>query len=84
MSLGLRELREEAGLTQKEVSKHLDYKYASGYNQIENGKRDLNFDAAKALAVLFNKSLEEIYYAYQVVKMNTNGICDKQNDSLAS
>lgn len=71
MEMGLKELRTNAGFTQQEVAKELGYKYTSGYNQIETGKRKLDFEAAKVLSVLFNKSIEEVYSAYQVVKMST-------------
>jgi DNA-binding XRE family transcriptional regulator len=68
---GLRELRVGAGYTQESIAQKLGYKYTSGYNQIENGKRKLDFEAAKILSELYNTTIEEIYCAYQVVKMST-------------
>jgi len=68
----LKALRKLAGLTQNDMAKKLGYKYTSGYNQLETGKRSINIDTAKSIADILKRPLEEIFFDSEVVKTTTN------------
>lgn len=55
----LKELREENGLTQVAVAKHLNVKQNT-YSQYENGKRQLPYDALIKLSKFYKVSTDYI------------------------
>ena len=79
MRSNLKALRKLAGLTQSDMAKKLGYKYTSGYNQLETGKRSINIDIAKSIADILQRPLEEIFFNPEVVEMTTK-TDDNHND----
>lgn len=59
----LKELRQEKGVTQKEMAEILGYKGISGYNMIENQSNNIGLDKAKIIADYFGVSIEELFFA---------------------
>jgi len=53
------------------MAKKLGYKYTSGYNQLENGKRRINIDSAKAISEILQKPMEEIFFDQGVAVTTT-------------
>ena len=80
MRTNLKALRKLAGLTQSDMAKRLGYKYTSGYNQIETGRRRINIDVAKTISEILQRPMEEIFFDQGVVTV-TMGSGD-QNDSV--
>lgn len=56
----LQKLREEYGLTQKQMGEKLGIS-ESYYCQLENGKRRMSLPTAVKIASIFNKSLDDIF-----------------------
>lgn len=73
MTNNLKKYRKEAGLTQKDMAFKLGYKYTSGYNQLETGKRRIDLETAKKLSEILNISIEELFFRKEVVNMTTRG-----------
>lgn len=67
----LKILREQAGLTQHQMAIKLGYKYTSGYNQLETGKRRIDINVAKKISEILKKPLEEIFFDNGVVTLTT-------------
>jgi putative transcriptional regulator len=59
------ELRNKANLTQKEVADKIGISRAA-YSNIENGKRNPSYKVMKKIAVLFNTSVDEIFFKAKV------------------
>lgn len=53
----IRNLREDADLTQKEIGKILNMSQ-TGYNQYEIGKNDIPTNILKKLAIFYNTSID--------------------------
>ena len=71
MRSNLRAIRKSAGLTQSDMAKRLGYKYTSGYNQLETGRRRIDIEVAKSISEILQRPLEEIFFEHQVVKTTT-------------
>jgi putative transcriptional regulator len=70
----LRKIREELGYTQEEVSGLLGYKTKNAYSLKERGERKITLVEAQKIAKLFKKSIEEIFFEDEVIKVLTNDI----------
>lgn len=71
----LKSLRALKGLDQKNIAKILNISVTS-YSLKENGKKPFTLQEAKLLADLFNKTIDEIFFAAWVSKMDTqNSFC---------
>jgi putative transcriptional regulator len=68
MSLRLKELREQRGMTQTFVAKQLGYDYVSSYSLIEKGERKLDVFKAKKLADLFGVEITDLFSDNQLAK----------------
>ena len=80
MRTNLKALRKLAGLTQSDMAEKLGYKYTSGYNQLETGRRRISIDLAKTISEILKKPLEEIFFDQEVVVTTTKP--DNQNDLI--
>ncbi|MEW8956952.1 helix-turn-helix transcriptional regulator [Clostridium sp.] len=58
----LKRIREKHGITQEGMAKFLGYKYKSGYNNIETGKRKLDLETAKKIADIFNIKIDDLFF----------------------
>lgn len=58
----LREMRQEKGVTQKEMAELLGYKGISGYTMIENNTNALSLDKAKIIANFFGVTIEDLFF----------------------
>ncbi|AOT71545.1 XRE family transcriptional regulator [Geosporobacter ferrireducens] len=58
----LKNLRLKKGITQEEMAIKLGYKYASGYNQLENGKRKINIEIARKISLILEEPVEVIFF----------------------
>ena len=67
----LKKIREQNGFTQDKMAKTLGYNSKSTYNMKENGIRKISVEEAYHISKLFNKSIEEIFFESEVVKMTT-------------
>ncbi|WP_434642685.1 helix-turn-helix transcriptional regulator [Thermoanaerobacterium thermosaccharolyticum] len=65
----LREIRKNAGLTQKEIAKKIGIDRAS-YANIELGKRDPSLEIAIKIANLFGKKVDDIFLINHVSNCN--------------
>ena len=61
MNLRLKQLRQEKGLTVKEMADKLNISKAF-YSQLENSKRNLSYIMAIKIAAIFNKKPDSIFY----------------------
>lgn len=66
----VKELREAANIKQESMASLLGVSPAS-YSKKENGHIKYTLDEAKAIAVFFNKTIEEIFFADEVSKNET-------------
>ncbi|MFZ5967389.1 MAG: helix-turn-helix domain-containing protein [Bacillota bacterium] len=71
----LKDLRLKKGITQEEMAVKLGYKYTSGYNQLEKGKRKIDIETARKISLILEASIEEIFFDKEVVNVNT---CDNK------
>jgi len=67
----LKEIREEFGYTQDEMAKRLGYNSKSAYNMKEKGTRKVTVEEAYTISKIFNKSIEEIFFAPLVAEKTT-------------
>lgn len=67
----LKKLRIENGLTQDDMADKLGYNSKSTYNMKENGIRKITVEEAYQISKIFNKTIEEIFFDNEVVKINT-------------
>jgi DNA-binding XRE family transcriptional regulator len=58
----LKKLRLKKGITQEEMAIKLGYKYTSGYNQLEKGKRKIYIETARKIALILKEPVEEIFF----------------------
>lgn len=58
----LKKSRLQKGITQEEMARRLGYKYTSGYNQLEKGKRKIDIETARKIASILETSVEEIFF----------------------
>ena len=61
MTLRLRQLREDRGMTQTFVAKKIGFPHVSNYHMIEKEKRRLDIITAKKLAELFGVEIEDLF-----------------------
>ena len=57
----IKELREQAGISQEKLATELGYKYQSTISMIENGERKLPTDKIPLLAKVLNCSIEDLF-----------------------
>lgn len=62
MYKNLRKLRLKKGITQEEMAFKLGYKYTSGYNQLEMGKRKIDIETAKKISMILEEPVEVIFF----------------------
>ncbi|SNT06234.1 DNA-binding transcriptional regulator, XRE-family HTH domain [Anaerovirgula multivorans] len=62
MYKNLKTLRVKKGLTQKEMAIKLGYKYTSGYNQLEKGKRKIDIETAQKISMILGEPVEKIFF----------------------
>ncbi|PFW60803.1 helix-turn-helix domain-containing protein [Bacillus sp. AFS075034] len=90
MTLGqrIRDIRKRKKITQDELAKMLNYSYASSISYIETGQRQINAKKlpilAEALGVsieeLLGGSLEDIFFAQNIVKMTISNEVGETNE----
>lgn len=88
MTLGqrIRDIRKRKKITQDELAKMLNYSDASSISYIETGQRELNAKKLPLLAEvlevsieeLLGGSLEEIFFAQNVVKLTIKNEAEEQ------
>jgi len=67
----IRDIRKQKNITQEKLAKKLDFKHASAISFIENGKRRLDAEKIPTLANALGVSLDELFFAQNVVKKTT-------------
>lgn len=67
----LKKIREENKYTQDDMANKLGYNSKSTYNMKEKGIRKITVEEAYQISKIFNKTIEEIFFDSQVVKMTT-------------
>ncbi len=67
----LKELREEACITQEGMARRLNISKAH-YCNLENGKRRLSYPMAVEISKILDESLSNIFFEGQVIKTITN------------
>ncbi|AKR13330.1 transcriptional regulator (plasmid) [Bacillus thuringiensis] len=80
----VRDIRKQKNITQEKLAKKLDFSHASAISFIENGKRRLDAEKIPTLANALGVSIDELFFAQNVVGMTTNGTEEKENESIAS
>lgn len=88
MTLGsrVRDIRKQKRITQENLAKKLDFSHASAISFIENGKRRLDAEKVPVLANALGVSIEELFFAQNVVELTTNENEgeEEENESIAS
>ncbi len=67
----LKEIREKYRYTQDDMANKLGYSSKSTYNMKENGIRKITVEEAYQISKIFNKTIEEIFFDGEVVKLTT-------------
>ncbi|PHE80133.1 helix-turn-helix domain-containing protein [Bacillus wiedmannii] len=67
----VRDIRKQKNITQEILAKKLDFSHASAISFIENGKRRLDAEKIPTLANALGVSIEELFFAQNVVKLTT-------------
>jgi putative transcriptional regulator len=67
----LKKIREENKYTQDDMANKLGYNSKSTYNMKEKGIRKITVEEAYQISKIFNKTIEEIFFDSEVVKMTT-------------
>ncbi|MDI6679459.1 helix-turn-helix transcriptional regulator [Bacillus wiedmannii] len=67
----VRDIRKQKNITQEKLAKKLDFSHASAISFIENGKRRLDAEKIPTLANALGVSIDELFFAQNVVKMTT-------------
>ncbi|WP_369355720.1 helix-turn-helix domain-containing protein [Lysinibacillus capsici] len=68
----VRDIRKQKNITQEKLAKKLDFSHASAISFIENGKRRLDAEKIPTLANALGVSINELFFAQNVVEMTTN------------
>ncbi|XLP22012.1 helix-turn-helix domain-containing protein [Bacillus toyonensis] len=86
MTLGnrVRDIRKQKNITQEKLAKKLDFSHASAISFIENGKRRLDAEKIPTLANALGVSINELFFAQNVVVMTTKETEEKENESITS
>ncbi|WP_318582906.1 helix-turn-helix domain-containing protein [Bacillus paranthracis] len=80
----VRDIRKQKDITQDKLAKRLGFSHASAISFIENGKRRLDAEKIPTLANALGVSIDELFFAQNVVKMTTNETEEKENESITS
>ncbi|MDA2474383.1 helix-turn-helix transcriptional regulator [Bacillus cereus] len=80
----VRDIRKQKNITQEKLAKKLDFSHASAISFIENGKRRLDAEKIPTLANALGVSINELFFAQNVVEMTTDGTEGKENESITS
>ncbi len=67
----LRQLRKQCNISGEEVARILGLTKAT-YSKKENGLVKFSLEEAKIISTVLNKSIEEIFFEYEVSKNDTN------------
>ncbi|PER25391.1 helix-turn-helix domain-containing protein [Bacillus cereus] len=78
----VRYIRKQKNITQEKLAKKLDFSHASAISFIENGKRRLDAEKIPTLANALGVSIDELFFAQNVVKMTTEEMEEKENESI--
>nr|WP_255451163.1 helix-turn-helix transcriptional regulator [Bacillus sp. AY3-1] len=76
----VRDIRKQKNITQEKLAKKLDFSHASAISFIENGKRRLDAEKIPTLANALGVSINELFFAQNVVEMTTDGTEGKENE----
>ncbi|PDY09157.1 transcriptional regulator [Bacillus cereus] len=68
----VRDIRKQKNITQEKLAKKLDFSHASAISFIENGKRRLDAEKIPTLANALGVSINELFFAQNVVEMTTD------------
>ncbi|PFZ84315.1 helix-turn-helix domain-containing protein [Bacillus wiedmannii] len=80
----VRDIRKQKNITQEKLAKKLDFSHASAISFIENGKRRLDAEKIPTLANALGVSINELFFAQNVVEMTTDRTEEKENESITS
>lgn len=80
----VRDIRKQKNITQEKLAKKLDFSHASAISFIENGKRRLDAEKIPTLANALGVSINELFFAQNVVEMTTSETEGKENESITS
>ncbi|WP_157410600.1 helix-turn-helix domain-containing protein [Bacillus albus] len=80
----VRDIRKQKNITQEKLAKKLDFSHASAISFIENGKRRLDAEKIPTLANALGVSIDELFFAQNVVEMTTSETEEKENESITS
>ncbi|MEH7186524.1 helix-turn-helix domain-containing protein [Bacillus toyonensis] len=80
----VRDIRKQKNITQEKLAKKLDFSHASAISFIENGKRRLDAEKIPTLANALGVSINELFFAQNVVEMTTNETEEKENETITS
>lgn len=80
----VRDIRKQKNITQEKLAKKLDFSHASAISFIENGKRRLDAEKIPTLANALGVSINELFFAQNVVEMTTYETEEKENESITS
>lgn len=78
----VRDIRKQKNITQEKLAKKLDFSHASAISFIENGKRRLDAEKIPTLANALGVSINELFFAQNVVEMTTCETEEKENESI--
>lgn len=78
----VRDIRKQKNITQEKLAKKLDFSHASAISFIENGKRRLDAEKIPTLANALGVSINELFFAQNVVEMTTYETEEKENESI--
>ncbi|PGW31269.1 transcriptional regulator [Bacillus cereus] len=80
----VRDIRKRKNITQENLAKKLDFRHASAISFIENGKRRLDAEKIPTLANALGVSINELFFAQNVVELTTLEVGDEENESITS
>ncbi|MEF8682046.1 UNVERIFIED_CONTAM: helix-turn-helix transcriptional regulator [Bacillus cereus] len=80
----VRDIRKQKNITQEKLAKKLDFSHASAISFIENGKRRLDAEKIPTLANALGVSIDELFFAQNVVKTTTAEMEEKENEPITS
>ncbi|MED2932795.1 helix-turn-helix transcriptional regulator [Bacillus wiedmannii] len=78
----VRDIRKQKNITQEKLAKKLDFSHASAISFIENGKRRLDAEKIPTLANALGVSIDELFFAQNVVKTTTIETEEKEYESI--
>lgn len=80
----VRDIRKQKDITQEKLAKMLGFSHASAISFIENGKRRLDAEKIPTLADALGVSIDELFFAQNVVKTTTEEVEAKGNESITN